>query len=215
MGLKLWEFPLITTIADDDVIAVGVDPAGSPVLSRMTYASLKLELFGASVTIGGNLLMSVGLVQMGGTSSSSSAFKGSGNIVDVRLADDSDYGRIRAFGFLATSGFSIATTVGLETGGLQFQNSYSILWSSDSAYYGTPDIGLKRSAAGILRVTDGSTGYGKLELADTVRLIAGSGSPEGAVTAKIGSIYMRTDGGAVTSLYVKESGTGNTGWAAK
>jgi hypothetical protein len=44
---------------------------------------------------------------------------------------------------------------------------------------------------------------------------AGTGSPEGVVTAVRGSLYLRTDGGAATSLYVKESGTGNTGWAAK
>jgi hypothetical protein len=44
---------------------------------------------------------------------------------------------------------------------------------------------------------------------------AGSGSPEGAVTAPVGSFYSRTAGGAGTTLYVKESGTGNTGWAAK
>jgi len=44
---------------------------------------------------------------------------------------------------------------------------------------------------------------------------AGSGTPEGAVTAPIGAVYHRTDGGAGTSFYVKESGTGNTGWIAK
>ena len=44
---------------------------------------------------------------------------------------------------------------------------------------------------------------------------AGAGSPEGSVSARIGSIYQRTDGGAGTSFYIKESGTGNTGWAAK
>lgn len=43
----------------------------------------------------------------------------------------------------------------------------------------------------------------------------GSGSPEGAVTAPVGAIYHRTDGGANTSLYVKESGAGNTGWVGK
>jgi hypothetical protein len=43
----------------------------------------------------------------------------------------------------------------------------------------------------------------------------GSGSPEGAITAKPGSLWLRQDGGAGTSFYVKESGTGNTGWAAK
>jgi hypothetical protein len=42
----------------------------------------------------------------------------------------------------------------------------------------------------------------------------GTGSPEGVVTADVGSIYRRTDGGTGTTLYVKQSGTGNTGWAA-
>lgn len=44
---------------------------------------------------------------------------------------------------------------------------------------------------------------------------AGSGSPEGVVTAPVGSLYSRTNGGAGTSLYVKESGVSNTGWVAK
>jgi hypothetical protein len=43
----------------------------------------------------------------------------------------------------------------------------------------------------------------------------GSGSPEGVVTAVIGSTFQRTDGGAGTSFYVKESGAGNTGWVGK
>jgi hypothetical protein len=43
----------------------------------------------------------------------------------------------------------------------------------------------------------------------------GTGSPEGVVAAPVGTAYLRDDGGAGTTLYVKESGTGNTGWAAK
>lgn len=43
-------------------------------------------------------------------------------------------------------------------------------------------------------------------------LISGTGTPEGAVTAPVGSIYFRTNGGTGTTLYIKESGTGNTGW---
>jgi hypothetical protein len=45
--------------------------------------------------------------------------------------------------------------------------------------------------------------------------LRGAGSPEGAVTSPVGSIYLRTDGGAATTLYVKESGIGATGWVAK
>lgn len=44
---------------------------------------------------------------------------------------------------------------------------------------------------------------------------AGTGSPEGVVSAPVGSLFLRSDGGAGTTLYVKESGTGNTGWVAK
>lgn len=47
------------------------------------------------------------------------------------------------------------------------------------------------------------------------RIYEGEGSPEGVVTASAPALYLRTDGGAGTTLYVKESGTGNTGWSAK
>lgn len=50
---------------------------------------------------------------------------------------------------------------------------------------------------------------------ETRRVFSGQGSPEGVVSAGVGSIYMRTDGGASTSVYVKESGTDATGWVAK
>lgn len=46
-------------------------------------------------------------------------------------------------------------------------------------------------------------------------LFSGTGSPESVVTAGVGSLYLRTDGGASTTLYVKESGAGNTGWVGK
>jgi hypothetical protein len=46
-------------------------------------------------------------------------------------------------------------------------------------------------------------------------LLGINGSPEGVVTAPVGAIATRRDGGASTTLYVKQSGTGNTGWVAK
>jgi hypothetical protein len=45
--------------------------------------------------------------------------------------------------------------------------------------------------------------------------VEGTGTPEGSLAAGVGSRYRRADGGAGTSLYVKESGTGNTGWVGK
>ena len=42
----------------------------------------------------------------------------------------------------------------------------------------------------------------------------GAGTPEGVVMAPIGSQYTNTSGGTGTTLYVKRSGIGNTGWFA-
>lgn len=49
----------------------------------------------------------------------------------------------------------------------------------------------------------------------TIRDFIGYDSPEGVITAGIGSTYRRINGGTSTSFYVKESGSGNTGWTAK
>ena len=46
-------------------------------------------------------------------------------------------------------------------------------------------------------------------------ITSGTGSPEGVVTAPIGSLFLNLSGGASTTLYVKTSGAGNTGWTAK
>lgn len=54
-----------------------------------------------------------------------------------------------------------------------------------------------------------------LDWQNTVYNIVGTGSPESAQSGGVGSLFYRRDGGAATSLYVKESGTGNTGWVAK
>jgi len=43
----------------------------------------------------------------------------------------------------------------------------------------------------------------------------GTGTPEGVVNAPAGAVYHRSDGGTGTSLYVKESLSGSTGWVAK
>jgi hypothetical protein len=64
---------------------------------------------------------------------------------------------------------------------------------------------------------------GDISLNDTVsaagtflgpKIRAGNGSPEAAVTARIGSIFLRADGGGGTNVYTKQTGTGNTGWSS-
>ena len=60
-----------------------------------------------------------------------------------------------------------------------------------------------------------SGGVGVAGAVNSLYQRVGSGTPEGVVTAPVGAVYHRTNGGAGTSFYVKESGTGNTGWVAK
>ena len=53
------------------------------------------------------------------------------------------------------------------------------------------------------------------EIAPKVNLIfSGTGTPESNVAAPVGAIFLRTDGGADSTLYSKESGSGDTGWSA-
>lgn len=56
---------------------------------------------------------------------------------------------------------------------------------------------------------------GKITIGTGSRWESGTGAPEGVVTAPTGSMWTRTDGGVGSTLYVKEAGSGNTGWAAK
>ena len=64
-----------------------------------------------------------------------------------------------------------------------------------------------------LELTDiGTTTHAQI---DNQIPLVGTGSPEGVVTANPGRIYTDSNGGVGTTLYVKETGTGNTGWAAK
>jgi hypothetical protein len=59
------------------------------------------------------------------------------------------------------------------------------------------------------------TGYKPVFTRPGVSFTSGLGSPLGVVVAPVGSLYTRVDGGASTTLYVKESGSGSAGWVAK
>jgi hypothetical protein len=76
-------------------------------------------------------------------------------------------------------------------------------------------IGYIAEGLGSNTATIGNSSVTVLYLAGAVGWFQGNGTPEGVVTAPVGSFYSRKDGGAGTSFYVKESGSGNTGWIGK
>lgn len=50
---------------------------------------------------------------------------------------------------------------------------------------------------------------------NTIQDLSGYGSPEGAVTAAIGSTYRQVDGTGPTAFWTKQTGAGNTGWVSQ
>jgi hypothetical protein len=89
-------------------------------------------------------------------------------------------------------------------------------------------VDLKRSGTGTIETfsTDYTTETGgiidrpirtdALTLDNVCKVLTGTGTPEGVVAAPVCSLFLRQDGTATTTLYVKTTGgTGNTGWTAK
>jgi hypothetical protein len=117
---------------------------------------------------------------------------------------------------LAT-GSSVNTGIALYQGGkLESQiNSDANAYLSKAAGYSSGvylNFYVDNVQVGNINTTGSSTRYSTTA---SVFFGSGAGSPQGSVTAPVGSVYTRTDGGTGTTLYVKETGSGNTGWVAK
>jgi hypothetical protein len=73
-----------------------------------------------------------------------------------------------------------------------------------------PGSGSGTGADGVVNINGDLVVTGSVTLGN---LYSGAGSPETVVTAPIGSLYTRTDGGHGNSQYFKQAnGAGNTGW---
>lgn len=194
-------------------------PAGSASATSLNFGTAGTGIYSSSSTnsidfaIGGSrrwYIDSSGTLQGG-----SSSVQLTGNMLGVNFfarggyyamgaSDDVVWQRVAAnHGIFARSTnaqtMSVANTFTSTTN----YEALTVDWSSNVAR-------IKPTAAGA-----GTIRTVRYYLTDTVWIGVGSGSPEGVETAGIGSAFHRTDGGAGTSLYVKESGTGNTGWIAK
>jgi hypothetical protein len=74
---------------------------------------------------------------------------------------------------------------------------------------GTQDLGRSSNRVRYLYASSFRAGDG------SVQWTSGDGSPEGTLSAEVGSLYTDVSGSTGTTLYVKESGSGNTGWVSK
>ncbi len=103
-----------------------------------------------------------------------------------------------------------APTMNLPTDAVQtFTGSDAMVMGQTSNLSWTGSTALALGAVG-----PSSSGAIRFGAAGQQTISKGTGSPEAAVTAPVGSIYLRTDGGVGTTVYIKETGSSNTGWTA-
>ncbi len=134
-------------------------------------------------------------------------FESSGTPARIRLVDNNGTGYNGYIGI----GVLGASNVGLffQTGNGAANVNMVIDVNGDVGIgIGSAVPSAKLQVSGTVKATDFAQGAGPVWK-------SGSGTPEGVVTAPVGSLFSRTDGGAGTSLYVKQSGAGNTGWVGK
>ncbi len=100
-----------------------------------------------------------------------------------------------------------------EGGAIIDNNSDSHWIRGFSANVGAAPAAIEMHVKNVDHMGDIRLVAGKRVVLNTALIMSGTGSPEGSVTAPVGSLFLRTD--AATSLYVKQTGSGNTGWVAK
>ena len=90
-------------------------------------------------------------------------------LLDLQVGGVSQAKISKTGGLTLTSGISTNASItaggnasGCLPSGIGIASSVQLLFSSTTSCIGTPDVGIKRSAAGVVQVTDGSTGTGKL-----------------------------------------------------
>ena len=177
------------------------DATGEPIAVVSTQGdNLEKTLVVGNTTSGTDIAVSAG-DDITFTDTSKAIF---GNSQDLQIYHDGSSSRISENGtgdllILGTNLTLVDTTTGenfltaISNGAVKlFYNGSPRLETSSSGLTVTGDIGIYNGPS----------------------IKSGTNTPEGAVTASVGSLFLRTNGGAGSTLYVKESGTGNTGWSA-
>lgn len=111
------------------------------------------------------------------------------------------------------SGESTATAADTPVAGFELDDSWEFGLKTNKATFRNKSGATTNAAVGL-----GATHVvAWLDSNDAILngIYSGTGSPEGVVAARVGSTYTRRDGGPGTTFYVKESGTGSTGWVGK
>jgi hypothetical protein len=129
------------------------------------------------------------------------ASNGASKLIDLQV------GTVSQFSVTRTGVVAAASNIN-SSGEIRAANGNVLGWASQGGFYTEANGAItatNNAVNGFTRLKFGPSGPG---------IYIGSGSPESAITAEPGSIYLNTAGGTDTSLYTKGSGSSNTGWIA-
>lgn len=181
-------------------VAIGADAMANGAVTGTTNVAIGF-LSGYSITEGsGNVLMGYGAANSITTGQNNICI---GGVAGHSLTTTSSNVCIGVSAGQSTTGYG-SVFIGHEAGKNETGGGKLYIDNSDTS---KPLIGGDFSARTV--TINGVLWVGSVAIA------SGSGSPEGVLALPVGSTFHRTDSGGGSNLYVKESGTGNTGWTAK
>lgn len=94
--------------------------------------------------------------------------------------------------WIGSSGTDAAFGLLVPDGAIQLGNGYQVAWTSTGSAAAATDIGLARSAAGVLRVSDGTSGLGKLIIGGATPASASATGTTGQILWDSSYIYIAT-----------------------
>lgn len=206
------------TITMSSGFVLGRDTAGSGAVEEISYASLLTSI--AALPLAGGTM--TGSITMSAASEMNWSDVGvervSAGVLKVTDAS-TGYSTASALTFAVSGG-----SQGLfDQNRIHFKNTQELAWSADTTAFNAKDVAIKRNAAGVLEVTDGSTGDGDLLVNDEVYGVGwngslevptknalydkietiGGGAPEGTAVLSTGEVggtkFLREDGDNTSS----------------
>lgn len=112
----------------------------------------------------------------------------------------------------SASAISVGSTLEIRLGNISSGNTNTITGAGTVRLEGVQFSGTS-SGNNVSTVTGKPFQAGSFFLGNNVQILSDTGDPNGSVTAPQGSIFLRTDGAAATSLYINTNGA--TTWSAR
>ena len=120
-----------------------------------------------------------------------------------------NFGVTRGTGCIAYSGQPLINAPNAPDYRFTISNSSFTEWRQSYLTNGNAKISIENSR---FPTDTGSQAECERRFQTAITMKTGFGSPEGAVRATVGSMYLRGDGGTNTCFYMKQSGTNAYGW---